>query len=598
MKLIGFDFGTTNSLVAHIQGVEAISFLDEEDRPTPSVVCYEGEQKILGRAAKKRLSQAGLGIQGNIVKSPKKSLGQPSIFVGGIEKRPAEIVADIVEHILEEALSNSRSDGLKDISGAVVTIPINMPGYVRQALRDSFSLAGLRIFQFVHEPFAALYGFFRKDLEKMMRRYDKKIVLVVDWGGGTLDLTLCQMRQGELFQLKNDGTEEVGGDIFDEAILNFVLQKFCNEKGIDAPNENSGARARLFDTCERAKIDLSSRTTTVIYVSEFFRNLDDNDFNYSLNREELDNIALPLINKAFRRIVGILDGAGYSTEQVALCLMTGGMANMPAIKSRIHELFGPARTVVPQNTATLVAEGAAWIAQDRNGLILAKTVELEQARGSFLPLIKAGTAMPKEGQVCKDTFHLYCTDPRDGIAKFQFCTPCRFGSVMLSEPRKALADMTIRVDTKARVFHERLELDVQINDNLILAMQAASLNVHDKDSCEIHELEFGLSFPMGSAEFFSLDNEPTNKAESQPREIGAIRVRSNIADHDDQSLVPGELLYTYKPSCFDERLRGLPFSASEEQRREKLYYTPCSRCGRRSNDPACRHIAPASNATP
>lgn len=191
MNVIGFDFGTTNSLISIVRGNRTINFLDDEQRPIPSVVCYEGGQTILGREAKERLAQAGLGVQGNIVRSPKMYLGRDSVFVEGTERIPVEIVADLVRHVLQRARSRDREVG--DISCAVVTIPVDMEGYRRQALRNAFRLAGLRIVQFVHEPLAALYGLFRtQDISTMLRRYDRKLILVFDWGGGTLDLTLCR----------------------------------------------------------------------------------------------------------------------------------------------------------------------------------------------------------------------------------------------------------------------------------------------------------------------------------------------------------------------------------------------------------------------
>ena len=216
MSIVGFDFGTTNSLISVIRGSRPTYFLDEERRPIPSMVCYEGAQKILGREAKVRLAQAGLGVQGNIVRSPKMYLGRDSVFVEGMERSPVDIVADVVAHVLWEA----QSRGLGDIMGAVVTTPVDMEGYRRRALRDAFKLAGLRIVQFVHEPLAALYGLFRsQNLPAMLRRYDKKLVLVFDWGGGTLDLTLCRTMGNNIIQIMNDGTDEVGGDVFDEAII-------------------------------------------------------------------------------------------------------------------------------------------------------------------------------------------------------------------------------------------------------------------------------------------------------------------------------------------------------------------------------------------
>lgn len=585
MNVVGFDFGTTNSLISVVRGQRAISFLDDEQRPIPSVVCYEGVQKILGREAKERLAQAGLGVQGNIVRSPKMFLGRESVFVEGTERSSVDIVSDVVRHVLHQAQSSARDLG--EIPGAVVTIPVDMEGYRRRALREAFMLAGLRIVQFVHEPLAALYGLFRdQDLASMLRRYDRKLVLVFDWGGGTLDLTLCRPMGDMVVQLMNDGTDEVGGDVFDEAIMNRLIQKVAAARGLgESVDTQPGAKARLMDRCERAKIDLSSRSNVAIYVGSFFRGADEEEFDYALSQGELEQIVGPLLDKGFKRIERILTDAGYTPEQVSLCVATGGMSNMPAVKRRLHEWFGPERVKIPDGTATLISQGAAWIAADQVGLQLAKNVELVLARNSYLPLVKAGTVMPKEGEVQRETYHLYCTDPRDGVAKFQICTPKRAGaSVLPSDPRTHLEHVTVKVDGKARAFQERLELDVRINDDLILDAHARSLNLKDEDRREIHNLEFGLRFPAEAQATGSSDKEKEEApASGGHRPIGALSVRANVADRVDLALVPGEFLYQYDPFYFDVR-RNPP----ERQVLEKLYYQPCSLCGRASNDPACQ----------
>ena len=587
MNVVGFDFGTTNSLISTVRGNRAINFLDEEQRPIPSVICYEGARKILGREAKERLAQAGLGIQGNIVRSPKMYLGRDSVFVEGIERSPVEIVADIVRHIYQQAEVSAHGRDLGDISGAVVTIPVDMEGYRRRALRNAFKLAGLSIVQFVHEPLAALYGLFRRqDLTAMLRRYDRKLILVFDWGGGTLDLTLCRSMGDMVVQIMNDGTDEVGGDVFDEAIMNRLVQSVEKSRGFDeAVDTYQGAKARLMDRCERAKIDLSSRSNVEIYLASFFRGVGEEDFDHSLSQTELEEIVKPLLDKGFKRIERILEDAGYSPEQVALCVATGGMSNMPAVKRRLHQWFGPERVQIPDDTATLIAEGAAWIAADQVGLHLAKNIELMMARNSYLPLVKAGAAMPREGEIQNETFHLYCTDPRDGLAKFQICAPKRSGSAVLpNEPRTHLQNVTVKVDAKARAFQERLELDIRINDNLILEAYARSLNVQDHDRCEVHNLEFGLRFPgvaLRAAPGYPPSNAGNRTGEAAA--LGSISVRASVANSTDPSLVPGELLYQYDPTYFHVQRNPL-----KHQVEERLYYQPCSLCGRASNDPACQ----------
>src|SRR5690349_14333030 len=115
MSIVGFDFGTTNSLISVIRGYRPINYLDDEQRPIPSIVCYEGQQKIVGREAKQRLSQSGLGIHENIIRSPKVLLGRESVFVKGIERTPVDIVADVVRHVIQESKTGRLGRDLGDI---------------------------------------------------------------------------------------------------------------------------------------------------------------------------------------------------------------------------------------------------------------------------------------------------------------------------------------------------------------------------------------------------------------------------------------------------------------------------------------------------
>jgi actin-like ATPase involved in cell morphogenesis len=508
------------------------------------------------------------------------------VFVEGVKRTPVDIVQDVVRYVSQQAVAR-RTAELSDVTHAVVTIPIVTDGRWRAALRDAFRLAGIGIVQFVHEPLAALYGFFRSQggLSAALRRYDRELILVFDWGGGTLDLTLCRLVDGMLIQIRNDGTDEVGGDAFDALIRNEVVRRVEQARGLDESIQvRPDAHARLLHRCEEAKIALSTRTAIEIYVPGFFRGAADDDLGYRLTRDELDDITNPLVIKGVNRIRKLLDEAEVSPAQVAVCLATGGMANMPAIQSRLHEWFGAQRVKVSERSGTLIAEGAAWIAHDSARLHLAKHVELLLARSSYMPLLRAGTEMPSEGEVRADQFHLYCADPRDGFAKFQLCAPVRAGArVLANDRRNPLENLVVKVDALARPFHERLELDVKVDDNLILHAQARSLNKHDMAETEVHNLEFGLTFPReseGIEESKGVVDDVASAASYQP---GDLVVRSNIANREDAFLVPGELLFTYNRYYFDKRT-----SPPQVQVDEQLYYEPCALCGRASNDPLCR----------
>lgn len=587
MATVGFDFGTTNSLVTVVKDGLLVSLYDDQGLPIPSVVSYEGGKTVVGRQARERLAQAGLVVQGNIVRSPKSLLGQEGVTVGGVERRPVDIVRDVVSYVCQQAKASRRAPGLL-VDKAVVTIPVNMEGRRRAALRDAFLMAGVNIVQFVHEPLAALYGHLRsaKDFESIVRRYDRKLILVVDWGGGTLDLTLCRLVDGMLVQVGNDGTDDVGGDVFDEELRNELERRVRAQRKI--PEDclaHSDARTRLIHNCERAKIDLSNRNRVNLFVSNFFRDLEDSDLDLQLTKDELEAIVGHLIRKGVARIERLLDGQGYSPASISLCLATGGMSEMPAIRARLHELFGPERVHISERSAALISEGAAWVAHDSAGLRLAKNVELVLARNSYMPLLAAGIGMPLAGQVQRADYSLYCVDPTDGFGKFEITTPHRPGpQVLPGEPRRPLANLVVPVDKKAQPFRERLNLNLSIDENLILRAVAKSLDVKSRAEAEVHDLEFALALPGARAQW-GQDGEPDLLAKNMSgvRQLGGLAMRSNIANHESKTLVPGEILEAIDPGYFDARA-----NPPQVQVEECLYYAPCAVCGRASNDLLCR----------
>lgn len=593
MCIVGFDFGTTNSLVAQIVSNTEVAYDDEDGLPTPSLVCYESDRIVSGREAKQKIEGAGLGVHGNIVRSPKTLLKNECIYVGGIEKSSVDVVTDSIAHTISEAKKialkkaskKKEYNNLENINSAVVTIPVKMIGQVRQRLRDAFNNVGISIHQFVHEPFAALYGYIRQNIDDSKARYDNKTLIVVDWGGGTLDITLCKLKDNAIFQIVNGCLDEAGGDNFDDLILNYVLKKVCQERNIENPTILEGSKARLLEQCEKAKKYFSNKSINSgsIYVKDFFVGYEDNDLDYNLSREEFDNIVKPIIDGSFSYIRKLVSDSNISTDQIHMCLATGGMANVAEIRSRLFEIFGPSRTKIPENTTTLVALGAAWIAHDDARLMLAKPVELQMANNSYLPLFYAGTTMPSCGDALSSKINLYCTDPTDGNAKFVFCT-LEFPEDRLNfVARKILDIITLPVDNKQRRLFERIELNYSINDNLVLKLTVSSLLTGEEASCEIHDLEFALNL--------SKQDNSDNKiianngfAVANPISLGTISVRSNISDKCEYRLVPGEVLYRYQPGLFDVRLNYV----TDLQREEHMYYMPCSLCHKVGRACKCR----------
>ncbi|WP_016692139.1 Hsp70 family protein [Rhodococcus rhodochrous] len=583
MTVVGFDFGTTNSLVCVVDSEKVHELLDDQGQPTPSIVKYEGVQKLVGEEAKLALDASGLGVHGDFVKSPKTYLGDETITVGGVEMSPVDVTHDVIEHVKDRALASTRNPGfLSTISDAVATIPVDMNGHRRRALREAYARAGIRVVQFVHEPFAALYGHFRPKLgTDFVRRFDRKNILVVDWGGGTFDLTLCRLEDGRVVQLQNSGTGELGGDIFDDALRNWVLMHATDEPGDVDPDR----RRQLRHKCENLKIELSEEESATLYIRNF--NPDTGAaLMHQVTRSDLETIAKPLIDRAMDHVVSLLDAAHISDSQVALCLVTGGMSRMPAIAARLRKFFGAHRVEVSKNSGTLIAQGAAWIAYDRQQLQLAKDIEVRLARGSYHRLLRAGTQVPFEGQeLSGDAVELYCADPRDGHAKFQFCTPSRpGGNAQRSDPRDELGNLSIDVDKHARPFIERLTLRTVVDADGVLHATGRSELRKIPETVSLHDLEFGISLGSASAVSGIADDPgpPVEVREEDP-ERGAVVIRANIADRKDDSYVPGELLYTYNSTYFS-RAKNPP----EIQVDERLYYQPCGVCKRQSNDPECR----------
>ncbi|AGW91525.1 hypothetical protein N234_15960 [Ralstonia pickettii DTP0602] len=585
--VLGFDFGTTNSLASAVVGDAVITFLDNE-QPIPSVVSFEGGKVEVGRKAHDKLTSAGLGVQGSTVRSPKTLLGRDELIIDGVRRDPVQMVEYVLDHVRRFVLQTKVGRDLT-MDRVVATIPVNMEGRRRALLRQAFRQAGMSVVQFVHEPLAALYGHLRSSegTEDLVKRYNGKLLLVFDWGGGTLDLTLCRVLDGLLVQVANDGTDDVGGDVFDEELRNEVERRSRAAQGLGADVDVlPEARKRLLHECEKAKIQLSGRNTWNVYVDPYYQSEDQADLQVTLSRDDLQDIVGHLVRKGVARIERLLEREGYSSASVELCLATGGMVNMPLVKNRLDELFGPGRVHVSRKSASAIADGAAWVAHDKARLHLAKNVELTLARNSYLPLLQAGLEMPLEREQRSERFSLYCVDPSDGFGKFDLVSPHRPGPrVLPDDKRRPLCNMMLKVDAKAHPFKERLELDVCVDENLVLKAQAWSLNQNGWAEDEVHDLEFALATPGAKAGWMRSGLLDSDAAAGGAFEAGDLMVRSNLAAREDNSLVPGEVMARVDPTYFWTHTGRRPPQIQEE---ERLYYVPCSVCKRPSNDPLCR----------
>lgn len=585
---IGIDFGTTNSLISIILSDKALCFVDG-NLPHPSMVCYADGKVVCGRKAKQRFEGLASNEADGIVRSPKRLLGKGTHYVLGREMEPAQIVSDLMRFLRDDAQNRGIVDSSFD--RAVVSIPVSMDGRRRRELRDALMQAGINVVQFVHEPLAALYAHFR-DPEPGARSYREladELALVFDWGGGTLDLTLCHLGKGALSQIANFGDNEVGGDFIDEALMRYVLEQVCSVKKFEGtPKEAPGAKAKLLELCEKAKIQLSRKGSALVYVPDYFMNAEgDNDLDFNLTREAYDDLSSRFISRGIGAIEKVLDRLDIDRRRIALCLATGGMINTPSIRDALIQLFGADRLHVSPRGDRIISEGCAWIASDEARLRLAKPIEVLEARENYLPVFKAGDSLPVEGEVFAGNLTMYCVDPRDGLAKIKLARPRQLGKAAATDPRDNYGVVTVRVDPDSKPFMERIDVTFEIDQDLVMIINATSALVRNSDKVEIMDLEFSLdaSLLLGDTGM-TADSTIGSSQETQLIDKGGLRARSNVTTRREKlDLVPGELLYQLEPTLFDRRnpnpLPQLLFD-------EKLYYSPCSICKRRYNHPDCR----------
>ena len=580
VQRVGIDFGTTNSLISVVTRENRIKSFDDTGRPHPSVVRYEGDRVVCGKKARDKLEQLGVGVLGNTVRGPKKLISSETINVEGRLMSPVEVIGDYIRYLIDDARDND-PEQVADLTRAVVTIPVALDGRGRATLREALLSAGVYVDAFVHEPLAALYGYLRdqEKFEEVLRSYDGRLILVFDWGGGTLDLTLCKVVDGALIQVLNRGNNLVGGDYLDEAILAYVTRE--HEKNYDWTTDsalpvNPGMRAKLLTQCERAKIILSNREKTNIFLPDYFQGGGESaEIDIWLDRVALDRICSQLVKQGIDEIESLLnkEHANIDSQTIALCLATGGMVNMPLIKSKLIEIFGVSALHISDKGDRIISEGAAWIARDGAELTLAKPFELVEARNSLLTIIHSGTRLPSRGGSIQKSQSMYCSDPRDGKAIFTFKRPQMVNKAAAADPRTTYGSLVVEINPDFPPLEERIQLTVTIDDNLIAYCTTVAEDFQEETSVEFYDLEFALNALPSQKDSgegkLRTRLSPTNDKTKQ------LLVRANVSANEEAwEAVPGELLKEYNDKFIYKRK-----SMTDVQNLEYVRYQPCSNCG-------------------
>lgn len=590
-SILGLDFGTTNSLVSYIDPLGGVLSLTnvEDRRPHPSTVWYRAGSVIVGREARSHLESSSEAIAGAFVTSPKRLLRKDApVDIDGSPVDPRDIAAEVLKFLREDASSPKHGAAARTLTRAVMTIPVDLDGDGRRRLREAARKAGIAVEQFVHEPLAALYGWLRSQSEytRKLAELEGRRVLVFDWGGGTLDLTLCLIRGRKMIQLANRGDNDVGGDFFDEVIRNQVREKHAAEHGIEniIQYETPESRTRLLAQCELAKIELSSSDDFPIFIPNYLSCEAGRHLNITVTRRDLEDWTQPLIDRGLSLIDSLLEEHQLSSREIELCLPTGGMVNVPAVRNGLLQRF-VGRVPKLENGDRIIAEGAAWVAHDGLRLRLAKPIELLQPDGTYLEIVEEDHILPVENQNQAVTAkQFYCVDPRDGVANFLFARPRKVGYGAKNAPRETYVVLPLKVDAKANPFVERLNITLTIDHDYIVHIEGHSSGMNDRARRQIHDLEFALALPAEAAGS-SLDKSDQSEKErtaklasdDMARPFGAVQLRSNIsARSDDWRNVPGDIIERWREFWFDTRSS----QSTERQREEYYFYRPCASCKR------------------
>jgi actin-like ATPase involved in cell morphogenesis len=521
------------------------------------------------------------------------------IFIEGRTVDPIDAVAEVLKHLQHDAAIPRENLAGYALDRAVITIPVDFGGTERRALRQAARKAGIEVIQFVHEPVAALYAYLRSqsDFRRELARLDGRSVLVFDWGGGTLDLTLCRIQGGSIMQVANFGDNEIGGDEFDNRLRNLVREKHATVNGLEdvLALEQPGMAAKLLNECEKIKIELSkpSYDSSFAFAKGYLRTDGaGQNLNVTVTRAELEHACANLITRGLSHIDDILERVNLTRQDIELCLATGGMVNMIAIRDGLNERF-PGRVPRLSNGDSLIAQGAAWIANDGLRLTLSKPIELlvsdSTGRGKYHTLVPAGFTLPTDEVQEASNSKLFCVDPRDGVAVVELVKPMKVGAVTQRDPRETLCVVSVPIDRHAEPLIERLECDLQIDTDYVVTVIFTSSGARAETRAEFYDLDFGLALPWHGGEG---GREPESGGESEPNEpiswIAAknsnVAARTNIAikgnDHTTHEelwrLVPGDIVAKWRSGHFEQRSSA----ASRRQHVEKDFYLPCTRCKR------------------
>ena len=396
-KIIGIDLGTTNSCVAVMEGGKPTVIANQEGaRTTPSVVAFtKNGERLVGEPAKRQ----AVTNADNTVSSIKRDMGTDrGRTINGKKYSPQQISAMILQKLKADAESYLG----EKVSEAVITVPAYFNDAQRQATKDAGKIAGLDVKRIINEPTAAAlaYGL---DNEKEQK------IMVYDLGGGTFDVSIIEIGDGVIEVLSTNGDTRLGGDDFDQRIIDWIIREFKAAEGIDLSNDKM-ALQRMKEAAEKAKKELSSAITTNINLPFITATAEGpKHFDKNLTRAKFEELISDLVEKTAIPVQNAMRDAGLNNSDLGKVLLVGGSTRIPCVQDKVQKLTGhePSKTLNPDECVAIGAaiQGGKLAGDAGAGDILLLdvtplTLSIETMGGIATPLIERNTTIPtKKSQV-------------------------------------------------------------------------------------------------------------------------------------------------------------------------------------------------------